>query len=64
MLETDLGGLGLDAWEFESNFRLNLVLRRYTSTPAGTYTLTLRIRNVYGTFVASGEFFVFGDGPS
>ncbi len=63
VIETDLGGLGLDAWEFESNFKLRLVLRRYTSTPSGTYLLNVSITNAYGPFVASGEFFVFGEGP-
>lgn len=60
LLDYDLGDrLDLAQSRFLSNFRFEVVLQRYADTPPGPRTLSFQVRNHYGTFVASGEFYIF-----
>lgn len=61
VLSWDFGdeNLELAAWEFASNFRLNLRIRRFGNAAEGQHALRITIRNHFGTFTGTGEFFVF-----
>ncbi len=60
ILDYDLGdGLTLDGANFETNFIFQVSLTRFADAPDGPRTLSFQIRNHYGTFVATGEFYIF-----
>ncbi len=60
ILDFDLGpGLALDRSEFTTNFRFEVELIRFADAVEGPRTLSFQIRNHYGTFVATGEFYIF-----
>jgi hypothetical protein len=52
-------GLELRSWEFRSNFQLVLRVGVFAGVESGAHTLNLEISNHFGTFVATGELFVF-----
>lgn len=59
ILDADLGdGLFLRLYTFESNFRVRLLFESDPDATPYERTLTLRIRNHYGTFLARGTFFL------
>ncbi len=50
----------LKAFEFLTNWRLRMTLGEpNVGADQGRYDLSLRVRNAYGTFSGTGEFFVF-----
>lgn len=60
ILDYDLGdGLTLARANFETNFIFRATLTRFADAPEGPRTLSFQIRNHYGTFVATGEFYIF-----
>jgi len=60
LLDYDLGdGLALSGSNFETNFIFQVSLTRFADAPDGPRTLSFQIRNNYGTFVATGEFYIF-----
>lgn len=60
LLDYDLGdGLILNRSAFATNFIFDVVLTRFADAPQGPRTLSFQIRNHYGTFVATGEFYIF-----
>lgn len=60
ILDFDLGaGLSLSRSEFTTNFRFEVELVRFADATEGARTLSFQIRNHYGTFVATGEFYIF-----
>ena len=52
-------GLELRSWAFESNFQLTLQVGVFSSAEVGAHRLTLELSNNFGTFIATGELFVF-----
>ena len=60
ILDYDLGdGLLLDSANFETNFIFRVSLTRFADAPDGPRNLSFQIRNHYGTFVATGQFYIF-----
>lgn len=60
ILDYDLGdGLTLSGVNFETNFIFRVTLTRFADAAEGARTLSFQIRNHYGTFVATGDFYIF-----
>lgn len=60
LLDYDVGdGLGLGDVVFVTNFELRFDLTLFRGATEGLRSLAFTVRNDYGTFAVSGEFYVF-----